>query len=997
MRRKSKVEAAEAVETIEAAPRPFVAPSNAVKSGCRHCPLAAFHKDFDSFSTTYAKNGDKLRAKLKVPHVIENRNVTEPWTEVDVLVVGDTPGRAEDKSGVPFSGKAGQFYQDAVVGDEKVLGAIKERIPDVRVGYTYLVRCPTPLGRDPNNTEINCCGVELIREINVRKPKIILAAGGRPLEFLTGSTGILNLAGKLMVTRHPQLSEIPLIPTFTASYVMRFDHETDKFLQSISLAADFLLGEYKPKAGIGDYRTLTDVDEIVTMLTDWAKSDKVVAFDTETGSLSPFDDRYPKLLCVSFSDTEGTGVVIPIDHKESPFKLPGKDRTRITAALRLFFLSTTVKRLAQNEKFDRKHLRKFLGVEIGPTRYDTMLTHMLLDETRGSHGLKSMAYAATGMGGYDDELDQYKEKHPECEPKKGGSYANIPGKTLFWYGAADADCTLRVFNWLCAQEEYTSNAKFRAQAEVFLPALSETLARMEYAGATVNPDRAAEIDADLEIKINAAMASVHADPCVLSFVADQKAELAATSPKKSEAFAFNPGSTANLGLVLFDYYNVRPTGLTDRGLNVLNARWVRAIEDRKLEPEQVDFSEFVTEACVKREWDLFTTDADALNAIARKTNNPLVEHILEYREHATMRSTFINPLLHRLDADNRVHGSYNLGGTTTGRLSSSDPNLQNIGGIAKECYVSRFGDEGLLLQADYSQIELRVAAAWYGEPKMIKAYVNKEDLHALTAQIISGLSADAYAKLDKKAKKEWRARAKRVNFLSLYGGGPPALQATLRKDGVFVELEECEKFLRDFFKGYTGLARGMDRARESCKRDGYLESFTGRRRRFPEVASVNPRLVARALRQGINFPIQGAAGEMTLMALTLCDRYLRKAKMRSIPVLTVHDSIVFDAHVDEFLEVANVAKQVMENLPELSDEVMPGLNWKWMNVPIVAEFEVGPTWGTGVEFDPEGFADAVRGVKPLIGPGDDGVMALLRKPTNVDELWEVFAFNAEKN
>jgi len=280
---------------------------------------------------------------------------------------------------------------------------------------------------------------------------------------------------------------------------------------------------------------------------------------------------------------------------------------------------------------------------------------------------------------------------------------------------------------------------------------------------------------------------------------------------------------------------------------------------------------------------------------------------------------------------------------------------------------------------------------------MKDAYRKGLDLHAITACIISGLTSAAYALLEKKTKGQWRGRAKRVNFGSLYGGGPPALQSTLRKDGVFVTIEECQKFLKDFFKGYPGLDAGMKRTREFCMKNGYLESFTGRRRRFPEVASQNREIVARALRQGINFPIQGSAGEMTLMALVLIDRLMIQAKMKSRPVLTVHDSIVFDCHVDEVFEVATLVKRVMENLPALSEEVLPGLDWKWLDVPIVAEFECGPSWGRMAEFDPVEIVSGKPGKGPLLGPDEHGAMTILRKPADADELWAVFAFQAEMN
>ncbi len=158
--------------------------------------------------------------------------------------------------------------------------------------------------------------------------------------------------------------------------------------------------------------------------------------------------------------------------------------------------------------------------------------------------------------------------------------------------------------------------------------------------------------------------------------------------------------------------------------------------------------------------------------------------------------------------------------------------------------------------------------------------------------------------------------------------------------------------------------------------------------------SANKTIRERALRQGVNFGVQCVAAQMTMMALCIIQRRMREAQTRSKLVLNVHDALAFDCHVDEFQAVSGTAKHVMEHLPELSDEVWPGLDWAWMDVPIVAECEIGFNYGKCVSFDPDALdGDPTAQEKPLIGLKKDR-MTILRDPVNIDELWDAMTFKA---
>ena len=247
---------------------------------------------------------------------------------------------------------------------------------------------------------------------------------------------------------------------------------------------------------------------------------------------------------------------------------------------------------------------------------------------------------------------------------------------------------------------------------------------------------------------------------------------------------------------------------------------------------------------------------------------------------------------------------------------------------------------------------------------MIRAYRCGDDLHTLTAAAIAKLSMDKYKKLPKELAKAWRTRAKRVNFGVLYGGGPPALVNTLRKDGVFITVDEARKLIDAYFEARPALKKGIDDLMVSVRETGYLEAFTGHRRRVPEVFSQDEQIVARALRQSVNFPIQCAAAQMTNMSMVLIHRDMKAAGFDSRMVLTTHDSIAFDTHVDELNDLMLLVRDTMESIPKRSEEVLSGLDWSWLKVPIIADLECGFDWGTMVALAEAKFGKEERVLTP---------------------------------
>lgn len=921
--------------------RPLVSPGDEPKSGCRYCPLFCWSHDFEVASKGgYFRQADKIRVKETERHTVRTRCVEEHrWNKVDVLFVGEAPGADEDREGEPFVGRSGKLLREALAS----MSSVKAD----QCGITNVVRCRPPRNRTPNKTEMQSCSPRLLAEIKAREPKIIVALGNVPLGVLTGNSGITNYSGRIMPCTLPGFEAIKVVGCLHPAYVLRADFEIERFIQAFEVVQALLAGEVEEKKGAGKYRVVSDLDTLSTLMRRLTKSKAPVAVDTETGALSPFQTQFPRLLCFSFSDKEGEGWVVPFDHPESPWRKTGPKRGERKLVKRLLrrFMVSNVPKVLQNGKYDALHIRAALGVEL-LNYQDTMLTHLVLDERHGTHGLDQHAWNYSGMGGYDKPLDAYKKSHREANPTKGGSYANIPAEILFPYAAMDADVTLRTFNGLRQEEEYVKNRKLRAIADTFLPALSEALTDMEFQGAQVDLDQVGKLDVLYRAEMTKNERAIYQLKKVRSY---QK-----TLAQKGKKPRFNPGSTQQLGDVLFGLYEEKPVELTDKGFESLTLRYTRSVQSwrKKRSGEKPQFSKIVAGAIKREQWVHFSTKADVLHELSRR-GNQLAPLILQWRSAETLHKTFVKPMSDRLDEYGRVHGTFSIFGTVTGRLASYDPNLQNIpnkgGGLIKRAYVSRFGSEGVIGQVDYSQIELRVAACRFHEPTMMKAYRQGADLHLLTALDISRMTLEEYKALDSHKAKEIRTQAKRVNFGILYGGGPPALMAALKKDGVFLTIDECKALIQRYFEVRPKLKEGIEALEADVCKTGYLESFTGRRRRVPEVFSENKEIVSRALRQSVNFPIQNGASEMTLMSLVLIWREMRRRNYRSKMILTVHDSIVFDLHVDEAFEVLTLAKYIMENLPKLSDHVLPGLDWTWLKVPLVADCDIGFTWGTLVE------------------------------------------------
>ena len=312
--------------------------------------------------------------------------------------------------------------------------------------------------------------------------------------------------------------------------------------------------------------------------------------------------------------------------------------------------------------------------------------------------------------------------------------------------------------------------------------------------------------------------------------------------------------------------------------------------------------------------------------------HPIVGDILAYRELQKLLSTYIEKLPALVGTYGRLHAEFLQAGTTTGRMASQNPNLQNIpikseyGRRIRSAFVA---DTGFVLAAiDYSQIELRVAAGLAGDRKLIDVFRAGGDVHAAVA-------AEVFDVPPEHVDYEMRRRAKVINFGILYGMGVNALRVAL---GEGVSREEAAEFLSEYFKNYAGLARFIEETKANATRLGYTETLFGRRRYFPALKSALPNLKAQAERMAINAPIQGTQSDIIKLAMVEADALIEKSGWRNKArlLLQVHDELVYEVEKSAAEEIARALRGVMES-------VVP--SEKLNGVTIVAEISIGKNWG----------------------------------------------------
>ena len=318
---------------------------------------------------------------------------------------------------------------------------------------------------------------------------------------------------------------------------------------------------------------------------------------------------------------------------------------------------------------------------------------------------------------------------------------------------------------------------------------------------------------------------------------------------------------------------------------------------------------------------VISTAQDVLEQLAEVHKVPKL--VIEFRHLAKLKSNYIDALPLLADDESRVHTTFQAAATATGRLSSVNPNLQNIpvrtelGREIRAAFVAAPGAQ--LLSADYSQIELRLLAHFSRDPLLLKAFAGNDDIHALTASEVFGVPIDSMSK-------ETRNRAKAVNFGIVYGISAFGLAAQLG-----IPQAEARAYIDRYFERYAGVKQFIDETLAATRRDGSVRTMFGRLRPIPDIESRNPNQRGFAERTAVNTPLQGTAADLIKLAMIALDREMARRKLRSLMILQVHDELLFEVHKDETDEVQSLVRREMEQVVQLE-------------VPLLVDVGLGTNW-----------------------------------------------------
>ena len=318
----------------------------------------------------------------------------------------------------------------------------------------------------------------------------------------------------------------------------------------------------------------------------------------------------------------------------------------------------------------------------------------------------------------------------------------------------------------------------------------------------------------------------------------------------------------------------------------------------------------------------YSTDADVLKKLM--PYHPIIEDILDYRQMTKLKSTYADGLPKAADENGRIHSIFNQTGTATGRLSSAEPNLQNIpvrtveGREFRKYFIPQ-DKEHIIIDADYSQIELRILAHIAGDEAMINAFLSGEDIHTATASKVFEIPAEEVTA-------EQRKRAKAVNFGILYGMGEYSLSEDLG-----ISMAQAKKYIASYLSGFPSVKEYLDNIKKSAKNDGFVTTLFGRKRKIAELASSNKNLQHFGERVAMNSPIQGTAADIIKIAMINASNALKDAKIDAKIILQVHDELIVEAHKD----CVDVAYEILKNCMENAIKLL---------VPLDVEAHVGENW-----------------------------------------------------
>jgi uracil-DNA glycosylase family 4 len=836
-----------------------------------------------------------------------------------IMLIGEWPGSPEDESGDVWGGPIGKEVKRLLW---------KAGISAQEVFLTTVVRCypkapPPERIREPKKDEIEACADYLDKEIAAIQPTIIVPMGTIAVKRIFGKVStIKGTRGAEVWSEKYNCKVIPIYHPMTLRRSPEFEGFTIEDLRRIKKSSEYK--ELTPRQ-LGKY-VIVDTPEKFDQLITRLNTVPAFSYDIETNSLNFMTG---KVLCISFSWQSGTACILPItryngrpeEHiemvkrktkkkvngqwvetgvKEIPKKSTivideyfdwwGDKKDYILEKLRKTFANDAIK-IAHNGKFDNKFLFKYMNIMVNKFWFDTMLAHHLLNENaEGMHDLKECAQNYTDMGGYNDPLEKWFDENTSGS-KKSRNYAHVPPEVLYPYAGMDADVTFRLYELFKPRIEEENLQSL--MGKLVMP-LNETLTEAELTGVMLDKDRLEQFKSKLLEEISKREIELR-KKCAESNLTDVDDE-------------FNFSSNDQLAGIFFDKLKLPVNKLTAKSQKP-------------------------------------AVDEEVLKSLAPL--HPIPKMVLEYREVVGVLSKYVEGLEKRVDANYALHSSFLIHGTVTGRLSSSDPNLQNIPRSPvilsdgteikiKSLFIPRPGK--VWIESDYGQAEFRHWANYSQDPDMIRDIVAADDgsgpdIHKKTASIAWGVTIDQVTK-------EMREAAKRIVFGIMYGRQAESIADQISQDtGKPFPVTKAQEIINQFLARYPIAKQWLDMAIITVKQYKQIRDIFGRVRRLPGIDSPVQFVREEHERLAMNSPIQAAASDMTCNAANRMRLAFKTKGIKGQVLILVHDAIYCEVDVEDFQRGIDTMKEEMER-------PIAGVN-----VPMRAEFKVGKNWGEAKTYE----------------------------------------------
>jgi len=779
--------------------------------------------------------------KVKLNYVLPHGNINGR-----ILIIGEAPGREEDREGKPFVGPSGALLREAL--DKAGIS-----ISDINI--TNTIMCRPPNNRQPMKEELEACK-EHWQAVIAAMPnlQLIILLGAVAVQAVLKQKNIMDKRGTII-----KKDGRDFLPILHPAAILRDSNKKEMFFRDFVFAKNYIEKSFQ----VGEYK-LCNTLELANSALDLIQDKEYIAFDIETSAI---DEDEPNLandeiIGVSFTSEPYKGYYIPFISVNTQV-FSDEQKTHIVNRLRDILTHPKKKLILHNGKFDANFLKAKFNIDIvkffkrddgslGTNLYfDTMLAHHLLWQAP-PHGLKFLSRIYPDLAYYESELKEYKDKN------KIKNYAMIPQDVMYKYAATDADATIRLFYkyW----EELSQKNLLGLFFTAVMP-LVPVLCQAEYYGAKIDKKALLDLKVILENKIKTLEKEIY--------------ELAGEE--------FNINSPVQKAKILYEKLGIpKPKNRTKKSGSL-------------------------------------PTDKETLS----KIDHPIVTKLIEYAHETKMKSTYVDSLLEKADRLDRIHTNYKQHGTATGRLSSSQPNLQNIPAEKqyRQIFISEKGYS--LVGSDFSQIELRVLARVSQDPKLLQAFMNGEDIHDQVAREIFNIPPE------EKVSKDIRRVAKTINFGIVYGIQAQALSKQINSDE-----GTAQEYINRYLYKYRKVAEFQEYIKAFVREHKFVKNIFGRIHHIPEIDSPDRFIQGEAERTALNSPIQGSAAEITNASAVQIYLAFERENIDAKLVLTVHDELVYEVKNEQVIRAATIIYNTMRSIAEhhlkIPVPVDQYINDKWL-------------------------------------------------------------------